>query len=49
MQSRMKILIVGKFGGVGVLRILPGLKGDELQKMLYWLGGDSVADWQVGH
>ncbi len=46
MQSRMKILIVGKFGGVG---ILPGLKGDELQKMLYWLGGDSVADWQVGH
>ncbi len=46
MQSRMKILIVGKFGGVG---ILPGLKDDELQKMLYWLGGDSVADWQVGH
>ncbi len=23
-----------------VLQVLPGLKGDGLQKMLFWLGGD---------
>ncbi len=28
------------FKGVGALQVLPGLKGDELQKMLFWLGGD---------
>ncbi len=25
---------------VGVLQVLLGLKGDELQKMLFWLGGN---------
>ncbi len=40
MQSRMKVLMVSRFGGVGVLQVLPGLKGDELQKMLFWLGGN---------
>ncbi len=25
---------------MGVLQVLPGLMGDELQKMLFWLGGD---------
>ncbi len=25
---------------MGFLQVLPGLKGDELQKMLFWLGGE---------
>ncbi len=37
--NELHVLMIWRFGGVGVLEVLPGLKGDELQKMLFWLGG----------
>ncbi len=41
-----------RFGGVGVLQVLPGLKDDELQNMLFWLWGGQesfLPDWKARH